>query len=106
MVNGRISVTIPAGAFPGERMITLDLLNTGGRIECHLFPEGLEFDQPVLLGMSVLNTTSDLPGFTIYRYDPATDTWVDMRAAYLSTSHGAVARLRHFSTYRDGRSGW
>jgi hypothetical protein len=104
--NDRITVQFPPGAFPGKRNISLDSRNVDGFIECHLFPEGLTFDKPVLLSMSLLNTTGDMQGTTIYWYDPATGTWVDMLGAYDPSTHGVVAKLGHFSTYRAGRSGW
>jgi hypothetical protein len=104
--NDRITLVIPPGAFAGSRVISLDVQNANGFIECHLFPEGLKFDRPVVLSMSLLNTTGDQQGSTIYWYDPDTGTWVDMQGSYLAPAHGVVASLQHFSTYRAGRAGW
>lgn len=104
--NDRITVVFPPGAFRGSRVISLDVQNTNGYIECHLFPEGLTFDLPVDLSMSLLNSTGDSQSTTVYWYDPDTDTWVDMQGAYDPSAHDVVAKLHHFSTYRAGRAGW
>ncbi len=103
---GRIALVFPPGAFPGTRSISLEVQDAGGYVECHLFPEGLQFQTPVQLSISLLNTTGDAQGTTIYWYDPDTDAWVDMLGAYDPLGHRVVAKLQHFSTYRTGRSGW
>ncbi len=104
--NSRITLVFPPGAFAGSQTISLDVKNACGYVECHLFPEGLKFDQPVQLSMSLLNTTGDLQSTTIYWHDPATDTWVDMLGAYDPLTRRVVAKLHHFSDYRAGRAGW
>jgi hypothetical protein len=104
--NDRITLEIPPGAFAGSRQISLEVDNVNGYIECRLFPEGLQFNQPVQLIMSLLNSTGDLQGTTVYWYDPATGIWVDMLGAYDPLAHSVVAELHHFSDYRAGRAGW
>ena len=104
--NGRITLVIPPKAFKGTQTISLEVNNAGGYVECQLLPEGLKFDRPVQLSMSLLNTTGDTQATTIYWYDPAADTWVDMLGVYDLSAHSVVAGLQHFSDYRAGRAGW
>jgi hypothetical protein len=104
--NDRFTLVLSPGAFAGSQRISIEVNNANGYVECYLFPEGLQFDQPALLSMSLLSTTGDSQATTIYWHDPATDTWVDMMGTYDASAHSVVARLQHFSDYRAGRAGW
>ena len=102
---GRYSLTVPAGAFPGTENITLEVANNG-YVECHLYPEGLTFDVPVLLTMDLQATVGNDRGATIFWHDTTTDTWVDQSGVYRLLDKTVTAELHHFSDYRAGRAGW
>jgi hypothetical protein len=105
---GRCTLTLPPGAFEGTQTITMECDDAGG-LECRLYPEGLQFSQPVQLTMLLLGAPIDGPGATIYWWDPMAGSWVDMMGTYNPKGHTVTADLHHFSTYspgKGGRAGW
>lgn len=101
VTNGTQRVTIPPGAFSGVKVITVVSNITSPRF-VELYPEGTTFDAPVTLTMSVAGTGADMPGTTIFWWDPSASTWVDMGGAYNNRTHTVSTTLTHFSTYRAG----
>lgn len=107
---GRFQLTLPPGAFAGNRVITI-LDTSWPFVECRLLPEGLQFDVPVTLAVDLRNTTGDSPTTTVFWFDPSQplNSWVDVGSSYVAASHLVVTQLHHFSTYRPGsggRVGW
>lgn len=105
LVVGRFTLLIPPGAFEGSRQITVEDVNNGF-VECHLYPEGLQFDAPVTLTMDLTNSSADGTDATIYWLDKRADFWVDLGGTYAAADHKVWVQLEHFSEYRGGRAGW
>jgi hypothetical protein len=105
LVVGRFTLLIPAGAFEGSRQITVEDANNGF-VECHLYPEGLQFDVPVTLTMDLSGSSADRTDATIYWLDKRADFWVDLGGTYVTADHKVWVKLAHFSEYRGGRAGW
>jgi hypothetical protein len=102
--NGRFTLLVPAGAFPGTRIITI-ATSAVDELQCELYPEGLQFAVPATLAIDLTGTGLDEdPAATVLWYDPNTANWVDMNGAL--DVHSVRAALPHFSIYRGHRAGW
>ncbi|MDM7914514.1 MAG: hypothetical protein ACE15D_14345 [Candidatus Eisenbacteria bacterium] len=100
----RCTVRIPSGALDEDTYITVrDPGN--GYLMCELEPHGIVFNIPVQLEMDLHGLDTDpYLDWSIFLYDPATDSWID-EGAELSGDLLRVG-LPHFSTYAAGRAGW
>jgi hypothetical protein len=102
---GGITLNFPPGAFEGTRTITVVGANSSFK-ECLLFPEGLKFSQPVQLSMVLKGLKGDGPDASIFWWNPADGSWVDLHGTWDAKAHTVTANLQHFSVYRGGRAGW
>jgi len=102
---GRITLTFAPGAFSGTKTITIYDTSNGG-VSCQLYPEGLQFSQPVTLQMQLVGTSLDDSTATVDWFNPNAGSWVGIGGNYQSPDHSVVANLQHFSTYRGSRAGW
>jgi hypothetical protein len=109
IVAGRHRLTVPAGALKNDTVIVLkDVSGSVGYVACEAYPEGLEFQKPVLLETSIGDLRHPF-GFTIYWIaNPGQpgESWLDMTATTTADGTSLAAWLTHFSTYAPGKAGW
>ena len=103
---GRFSLSVPAGAFSGTGTVTMTLTdNTLAVVDLEISPASLnQFGRPVRLTYNTSGLSPAGGRYTIYWYNPATGTWVDLNAKTDRTT--ASVSLQHFSKYRAGKAGW
>lgn len=104
--SGRFTLTVPPNALDYDAAYTMTY-KTIGAVQVDLGPHGAEFDVPVTLTVDLGGT--NLAGdddVTLFWWDEASGTWVDVGGVWDPASNTLTTELEHFSRYRPGRAGW
>jgi len=102
--NGRYSMTIPAGAFPGstEYKITQDPNNP--HLTCVLEPHSVEFSSPVIVKFDLSGTdASQHSDVRAQWFDEGTQRWFDVPSEWDPDTQILTGYYDHFC---HGRAGW
>lgn len=116
--GSRYSLRFYEGSTTSDALITIQERDPGS-LDVQLGQHGLEFDNPVALGINFAGTNADpdspnydgsVPAF--YWFNPKTDTWDEM-SGYTNDKKWFIVRLTHFSRYAlggkipgDGTADW
>jgi hypothetical protein len=105
---GRFELVLAPGALLKDTEIRIvDVTNSVGHVECHLYPDGLVFLNTVTLEADFSDLTSP-SGYTMYWRlpTPTGEIWTDVGGRPTDDGRGIIARLEHFSDYAPGKAGW
>jgi hypothetical protein len=114
LTNGRWRVDVPPNAIQGNASVSVGVRNlTAPDCELGIAPASLNhFSVPVRLTVDCSAVpSSDLAGYVIFWFNPATNQWVPVQGSQVDLVHKTVsAPLQHFSKYSvgpaGGKAGW
>jgi hypothetical protein len=114
LTNGRWRIDIPANAIDGTATVALGVRSsTSADCQLEISPaDKNHFSVPVRLTADCRSVpSSELAGYVIFWFDPATGKWVPVEGSQVDLVNKTVsAPLLHFSKYSvgpaDGKAGW